>query len=119
MSDYNNLNILLHRSQCEEIDVLVRPWVRLNGCLNRRVMDRMLGAILSHVMENPGISGRQISKRFWPALQPAHTYELLDTLLSLGAVNRMMTRKLTTESLFSGEQEFDIGNFFFTILHYY
>lgn len=82
-------------------------------------MDRMLGAILCHVMENPGISGAQISKRFSPALQPAHTYELLDSLLSLGAVRRMTVTKLTTESLFSGEQDFDIGKFFSILQLFY
>ena len=75
-------------AQFEPIAVLVRPWIRLNGYLNRKVLDRFLGSILSYVMERPGIKGEQISKKFWPALQPAHTYELLETLIQIECLKR-------------------------------
>ncbi|XP_071552525.1 general transcription factor 3C polypeptide 1 isoform X1 [Panulirus ornatus] len=85
----------------EEISVAVRPWVRLNGTLNRRVLDRLLGAVLSLVMERPGISGRDIVCRFSPALQPAHTHDLLDTLVHLQCVVREHLIRSHKPSLFS------------------
>nr|XP_045612135.1 general transcription factor 3C polypeptide 1-like isoform X1 [Procambarus clarkii] len=85
----------------EEISVAVRPWVRLNGTLNRRVLDRMLGAVLSLVMERPGISGRDIVCRFSPALQPAHTHDLLDTLVQLQCIVREHLIHSHKPSLFS------------------
>ena len=33
-------------SKVEELDVLLRPWLRIDGSLNRRVFDRLLGAVL-------------------------------------------------------------------------
>ena len=33
-------------SKVEALDVLLRPWLRIDGSLNRRVFDRLLGAVL-------------------------------------------------------------------------
>ncbi|XP_050686374.1 general transcription factor 3C polypeptide 1-like isoform X2 [Eriocheir sinensis] len=88
-------------SEHERIDVAVRPWVRLNGTLNRRVVDRLLGAALCLVMERPGISGRDIVCRFSPALQPAHTHDLLETLVQLQCVVRVQLVPSHKPSLFS------------------
>ncbi|XP_042203426.1 general transcription factor 3C polypeptide 1-like isoform X2 [Homarus americanus] len=85
----------------EEISVAVRPWVRLNGTLNRRVLDRLLGAVLSLIMERPGISGRDIVCRFSPALQPAHTHDLLETLVHLHCIVREHLIPSHKPSLFS------------------
>ncbi|XP_069959232.1 general transcription factor 3C polypeptide 1 isoform X2 [Cherax quadricarinatus] len=85
----------------EEINVAVRPWVRLNGTLNRRVLDRLLGAVLSLVMERPGISGRDVVCRFSPALQPAHTHDLLDTLVYLQCIVKEELVPSHKPSLFS------------------
>jgi hypothetical protein len=35
--------------ECDEVDVLLRPWLRIDGSLNRRVLDRLLGAVLGQV----------------------------------------------------------------------
>ena len=35
----------------EEVIVAVRPWIRVDGTLNRRVLDRLLGAALGIVMQ--------------------------------------------------------------------
>ncbi|MPC14646.1 General transcription factor 3C polypeptide 1 [Portunus trituberculatus] len=90
-----------HKSDHERIDVAVRPWVRLNGTLNRRVVDRLLGAVLCLVMERPGISGRDIVCRFSPALQPAHTHDLLETLVQLQCIIRVQLVCSHKPSLFS------------------
>lgn len=84
----------------------------MNGCLNRRVMDGMIRSILVFIMENPGCSGQSITKRFWPALDPAHTYELLDTLVKLQAVTKYAIKKSHPITLFSKPQVISIGKFF-------
>ena len=33
-------------SNFEEVDIILRPWLRIDGTLNRRVLDRLLGAVL-------------------------------------------------------------------------
>ncbi len=50
------------------VDILIRPWLRIDGTLNRRVLDRLLGAILGCAMHRPGISIEKISEKLSPAL---------------------------------------------------
>ncbi|XP_069972402.1 general transcription factor 3C polypeptide 1 isoform X2 [Penaeus vannamei] len=95
-------------SDYEQISVAVRPWVRLNGTLNRRVLDRLLGAVLNLVMERPGISARDIVCRFSPALQPAHTHDLLDTLVQIRCVAPMQLHRSHRPSLFSDTVEYTL-----------
>lgn len=92
----------------EQISVAVRPWVRLDGTLNRRVLDRLLGAVLSLIMERPGISGRDIVCRFSPALQPAHTHDLLETLVQLECIIREELIQSHKVSLFSDTVEYNL-----------
>lgn len=65
-------------SNKQEIKVVIKPWIRVDGVLNRRVLDRMLGSILSYCLTHPGISLSKIQNRFVPALQPYHTRELVE-----------------------------------------
>ncbi len=58
--------------------VLVKPWIRIDGSLNRRVLDRLLGAVLSHILQKPGNSLLELAERFHPALQPFQVRELLE-----------------------------------------
>lgn len=62
----------------EEIKVLIKPWIRIDGALNRKVLDRMLGAILNYCLLHPGLTMSKVQSRFVPALQPFHTRELLE-----------------------------------------
>ncbi|XP_047490563.1 general transcription factor 3C polypeptide 1-like isoform X2 [Penaeus chinensis] len=95
-------------SDYEQISVAVRPWVRLNGTLNRRVLDRLLGAVLNLVMERPGISGRDIVCRFSPALQPAHTHDLLDTLVQIRCVVPLQLHRSHKPSLFADTVQYTL-----------
>ena len=36
---------------CSQVVVAVRPWIRVDGTLNRRVLDRLLGAALGIIMQ--------------------------------------------------------------------
>ena len=62
----------------EEIKVAIRPWIRIDGVLNRKVLDRMLGAVLSYCMLHPGLTMAKMQSRFVPVLQPYHTRELVE-----------------------------------------
>ena len=62
----------------EKIDIAIKPWVRVDGSLNRRVLDRLLGAVLGHSMCTPGGSLKSLADRFCPALQPFQVRELLE-----------------------------------------
>jgi len=75
----------------EEVLVHIRPWVRVDGSLNRRVIDRLLGAVLGAVMQHPGSILATLTARFSPALQPTHAKELILLLAEIEAVqiNRM------------------------------
>lgn len=64
----------------QEIRVVIKPWIRIDGVLNRRVLDRMLGAVLSYCLTHPGIALTKVQNRFVPALQPCHTRELVEVI---------------------------------------
>lgn len=65
-------------STAEEIRVVMKPWIRVDGVLNRRVLDRMLGAVLTYCLTHPGVILAKVQNRFSPALQPFHTRELVE-----------------------------------------
>ena len=49
----------------EEVLVSIKPWIRVDGSLNRRVLDRLLGAMLGVIMQTPGLGVKWIfSERF-------------------------------------------------------
>ncbi len=84
----------------DEVDVLLRPWLRIDGSLNRRVLDRLLGAVLGHVSERPGRRVAQVCDRFSPALQPVHCRELIDLLADIGCVDVFRVVRSCKSSLF-------------------
>ena len=87
----------------QQITVSLRPWIRIHGSLNRRVLDRMLGTVLFKVLENPGISGTKVAEKLMPALQPVHVYDILAILCDLGCVQKTSSSSVSAEpsSLFS------------------
>lgn len=70
-------------SPSEEVSVAIKPWIHVDGSLNRRVLDRMMGAILSYCIKHPGVMLNKIQNRFIPALQPFHTRELVEVSAKL------------------------------------
>ena len=64
----------------EFVDMLARPWLRVDASLNRKIFDRMLGAVLGYVMQRPGQPMAHTADRFTPAIQPYQTRELLEIL---------------------------------------
>ncbi|XP_014204050.1 general transcription factor 3C polypeptide 1 isoform X2 [Copidosoma floridanum] len=92
----------------EEIKVVIKPWIRIDGVLNRRVLDRMLGAVLCYCIERPGLSLTSVQNRFSPALQPYHTRELIEILVKLGCV-KTIVQKVTKVTLFSKPGKIDFS----------
>ena len=85
----------------EEVIVAVRPWIRVDGTLNRRVLDRLLGAALGIVMQAPGQTISSVAARLCPALQPAHSRELISILSELGCVELLRLASPPPPTLFS------------------
>ncbi|KAK9512897.1 hypothetical protein O3M35_001209 [Rhynocoris fuscipes] len=92
------------------IHISVRPWFRVDGTLNRRVLDRLLGTILGHCLSVPGITIKNLQKRFTPALQPVHTLELVDILEKIGCIRKMVIKKSLKPNLFSKRINIETGN---------
>ncbi|KYN36248.1 General transcription factor 3C polypeptide 1 [Trachymyrmex septentrionalis] len=93
----------------EEIKVAIRPWIRIDGVLNRKVLDRMLGAVLSYCMLHPGLTMAKMQNRFVPVLQPYHTRELVEMLVRLGCLESKLLKK-TRVTLFSAPPTVNISN---------
>ena len=64
-------------SQVNMIDIHIRPWVKLNGLINRKILDQLLTSILYHTLSHPGSTIAKITNYIQPALQPFHIRELL------------------------------------------
>ncbi|KAH8404924.1 hypothetical protein KR222_010666 [Zaprionus bogoriensis] len=72
----------------EVIVMRPQPWIRLNASLNRRVLDRWLGAILSECICRIGCTVHNLFLRF-PHLLPVDTMLLLELLCELGCIHLM------------------------------
>ncbi|KOX75217.1 General transcription factor 3C polypeptide 1 [Melipona quadrifasciata] len=94
----------LNSNSKQEIKVVIKPWIRIDGVLNRRVFDRMLGTILSYCLTHPGIALSKIQNRFVPALQPCHTRELIEILVKLECLEKIILKK-SRVTLFSKPSE--------------
>jgi general transcription factor 3C polypeptide 1 len=75
------------------------PWIRINGTLNRRVIDKWLGTILNHLTINPGILLTDLSKKF-NILTPFDVRRLCETLEMIQCV-KLMTVNEAEVNLFS------------------
>lgn len=60
----------------QSVYFLPAPWRRISGTVNRRVLDRLAGAVLSHCMAAPGCTLTSVQGHFHPMLT-AHQTRLL------------------------------------------
>ncbi|EDW88305.1 general transcription factor 3C polypeptide 1 isoform X1 [Drosophila yakuba] len=83
-----------------------QPWIRVNASLNRRVLDRWLGAVLSECISRVGCTVHSLFLRFLH-LVPVDVMFLLELLHDLGCVQLMEMRphKVHVESLLDDEHE--------------
>ena len=84
------------------MDLKIRPWFKINGCLNKKILDYMLISLLNHIMTNPGSKLDKIADHFQPAVQPFHTRELAEMLHNLQCIKMLQLPKSEEKcSLFS------------------
>ncbi|CAH1403595.1 unnamed protein product [Nezara viridula] len=88
-------------SDVKNVNIVTRPWIKVDGNLNRRVLDRMLGSVLGHCLTCPGITVQKLQERFTPALQPVHTFELVEILQRIGCVKLFTMKRSWKCTLFS------------------
>ncbi|XP_013119342.2 general transcription factor 3C polypeptide 1 [Stomoxys calcitrans] len=62
------------------------PWIRLNGSINRRVLDRWLGSILCECIARNGCSVQEVCIRF-TYMYPVDVMFLLEVLQDLGCLH--------------------------------
>lgn len=85
------------------------PWIRINGSLNRRVLDKYMGTILLYCIENVGLTLFQLCTRFH-YLPPMHIKELIEYLENFGCVTTTTFAKPTC-SLFSTYESSEIREY--------
>ncbi|KAK3919691.1 General transcription factor 3C polypeptide 1 [Frankliniella fusca] len=96
--------------QTDKIRVSIRPWIRVDGSVNRRVLDRLLGSVLGYCMSEPGCSLERVGERFSPALQPFHSRELCEILQKLGCLQWSVIIKSHKPTLFSKRSKISQGD---------
>ena len=62
------------------------PWRRISGSVNRRVLDRLAGAVLSHCMALPGANLADIQQHFHPMLTGFHIRLLVEVRVQVRLV---------------------------------
>ena len=77
------------------------PWRRITGTVNRRALDRLAGALLSHCMTLPGSTLASVQNHFHPMLTFLQVHLLVETLSELGCVELTETRQVSRTTLFS------------------
>ncbi|KAK0180773.1 hypothetical protein PV327_003123 [Microctonus hyperodae] len=98
----------LDLNTAEDIHVVIRPWIQIDGVINRTMLGKMLGAVLAHCVIYPGILLTQVQSRFVPALQPYHTRELVEILVKLKCLQFKILPRVTT-NLFSNSSSMQIN----------
>ncbi|XP_017075867.2 general transcription factor 3C polypeptide 1 [Drosophila eugracilis] len=85
-----------------------QPWIRVNASLNRRVLDRWLGVVLSECISRIGCTVQSLFLRF-SHLVPVDIMFLLELLHDLGCLQLMeiRTRKVHVESLLEDDEDGD------------
>ncbi len=85
----------------------MRPWIKINGHVHKRVRDYLLATLLCHIMMKTGCSLKSLYERYVPALQPMHIRDLVEVLVKMGCVTMRKIRK-TSCKLFEDEDSIEI-----------
>ncbi|XP_017152557.1 uncharacterized protein LOC108162362 [Drosophila miranda] len=94
------VNAVRNEASHDAIVMRPQPWIRLNASLNRRVLDRWLGAVLSECISRIGCTVHSLFLRF-PYLVPVDVMFLLELLTDLGCLHLMelQTQKVHVETM--------------------
>lgn len=84
-----------------KVKIVMRPWIRVDGSVNKRILERFLEMILGFLNLNPGISLQAVMDKFVPDITPVWTKDLVEILYEIGCLN-LRTHVVTKKaSLFS------------------
>lgn len=72
--------------------LLIKPWIRVNGSLNRRVLDRWMGVFVVHCISHPGITLERLARRF-NLFVPVQVREMAEYMDRLGLVRLLAMRQ--------------------------
>lgn len=86
----------------------ISPWIRVNGSLNRRVLDRWMGLVLAYCISHAGVTILRISTRF-NLMQPIHVRTLLEYLQELECIRLKTMRKQSVTTMWSAYESPVIG----------
>ncbi|XP_037070130.1 uncharacterized protein LOC119091441 [Pollicipes pollicipes] len=89
------------RKDMQPVFFQTAPWRRVGGSVNRRVLDRLSGAVLSHCMTWPACPLAAVQSHFHPMLTAVQTRQLLETLEEVGCVTLTENRQVSRTTLFS------------------
>lgn len=89
------------------IRVRPSPWIRVNGTLNRRVIDKWLGTILNHLTISPSMMLIDLCNKF-NILTPFDVRRLCEILEMIGSL-RLMTISESDADLFSMHDGSTVG----------
>ncbi|XP_075554996.1 general transcription factor 3C polypeptide 1 [Dermacentor variabilis] len=92
----------------EKIMYIPRLWRKPDGTLNRPVFFQLLSAVLSYILDNPGVTEDQFRANFSRQIEPCvQTLDMLRILEQMGCIRRFFMRMDTAAkcSLFSKRRQ--------------
>lgn len=105
---YESMTKNINLENLEQLMYVPRLWRKPDGSLNRPVFHQMLAAVLSYILDNPGVTEDRFRTDFSHQIEPCvQTLDVLKILEQLGCVRRFFMRLDTTAkcTLFSRRRE--------------
>lgn len=103
---YETASRNLNFDSLEKTLFVPRLWKKPDGSLNRAMFHRFLSAVLSHVMDNPGITEEELKSSFLKYADPSiQVLDALNLLEMLSCVERFYVRGHNTKRTFFSKRE--------------
>lgn len=104
---YEAMSRNINLDTLEKVLYVPRLWKKPDGTLNRPILHKFMAAVLSFVMDNPGVTEDCIRSTFSRQLEPCiQTLEVLRMLETLGCISHFYLRSSNTRcTLFSKREE--------------
>ncbi|XP_075148767.1 general transcription factor 3C polypeptide 1 [Haematobia irritans] len=106
-------NLGIHPKERDVIVMKPLPWIRLNGSINRRVLDRWLGSILSECIARNGCNVQEICIRF-SYMFPADVMFLIEVLGEIGCLQlvRIQRQEVDIFSKYESIKESNVSSIY-------
>uniref|UniRef100_A0A336L0X8 CSON002604 protein n=1 Tax=Culicoides sonorensis TaxID=179676 RepID=A0A336L0X8_CULSO len=91
----------------ENIYLIPQPWIRINGTLNRRSLDKWMGSLLLHILQYPGQYLKEIYNRF-AILTPFQIRKLIEFLVELDCVELLFKSSPQVSCFSTVEDDFNV-----------